>query len=80
MDATTKIWSKVGDLNSGRSGHNVIFDGAHFLVIGGEYFKKTENCTMVNGQMTCAEQKPELTSYAYYPELYMVPIDFCKEP
>ena len=79
LDATTKIWSKVGDLNSGRAGHNVIFDGAHFLVIGGAYERKTEKCTMANGRMTCAQQNPELNDYAFYPELYMVPINFCKE-
>ena len=79
MDATTKIWSKVGDLTSPRSGHNVIFDGAHFLVIGGAGTRlKTEKCTLVNGQMTCAEQNPELTKFAFYPELYLVPLDFCE--
>ena len=78
MDATTKIWSKVGDLNSARDGHNVIFDGAHFLVIGGYGTQKTEKCTMANGQMTCIDQNPELTNYAYYSELYMVPLNFCE--
>ena len=79
MDATTKTWSKMGDLNSGRHAHNVNFDGAHFLVVGGYGTRKTERCTMANGQMTCIEQNPELTNYSYYPELYLVPIDFCKE-
>merc|ERR1711892_882316 len=78
LDATTFIWSKVGDLYSGRYGHNVIFDGAHFLVIGGLGTKKTEKCTLVNGQMTCAEQNSELSEYAFYPELYMVPSDSLK--
>ena len=78
LDTTTMIWSKVGDLNSGRVAHNVIFDGAHFLVIGGERTHKTEKCTLANNQMTCAEQNPELTDYVRYPELYMVPSDFCE--
>ena len=78
MDATTSTWSKVGDLNSARSSHNVIFDGAHFLVIGGSGTQKTEKCAMANGQMTCAEQTPELEMYANYPELYLVPLNFCK--
>ena len=79
LDATTKIWSKVGDLNSERYAHNVIFDDAHFLVIGGSGIRyKTEKCTLDNGRMTCGEQNPELSDYLYYPELYMVPSDFCE--
>ena len=66
-------------MNSARSGHNVIFDGAHFLVVGGREKLKTEKCTLVKGQITCAEQNPELTDYFNYPELYLVPLNFCKE-
>ena len=60
LDATTFILSKVGDLNSAKQGHNVIFDGAHFLVIGGYGRSKTEKCTLENNQMTCVQQNPEL--------------------
>lgn len=62
-----------------RQGHNVIFNGVHFLIVGGEGSKKTEKCQLVSGQMTCAEQSPELANYHYYPELTLVPVDFCKE-
>merc|ERR1712106_85099 len=78
LDATTFMWSKVGDLNTRRRSHNVIFDGAHFLVIGGDGTYKTESCKMDNDQMACVEQNPKLTKYAYYPELYLVPLDFCE--
>ena len=85
LDATTFIWSKAGALNSGRDGHNVIFDGAHFLVIGGGGYGgggygnyETERCTLVNDQMTCANQNPALTDYYIYPELFLVPLDFCE--
>ena len=75
----THVWSKAGYLNTSRKGHNVIFDGRHFLVIGGYETKKEERCTIVRDEMTCVEQAPELTDYAYYPELFLVPDDFCKK-
>ena len=62
-----------------RYAHNVIFDGEHFLVVGGRDIKKTERCTLNNGLMTCTEQNPELKDCARYPELFLVPVDFCKE-
>ena len=81
LDAATHVWSKAGDLKMARYAHNVIFDGRHFLVVGGYGTKKTERCTITEErQMSCVEQTPELTDYAYYPELYLVSVDFCKEP
>ena len=65
-------------MNSAREGHNVIFDGAQFLVIGGDGRYQTEKCTLANDQMTCAEQNPELNNYVDYPELYLVPSAFCE--
>ena len=80
LDATTTIWSKTGYMKTSRYAHNVIFDGRHFLVIGGYGTKKTERCTIKQDEMTCVEQAPELTYYARYPELFLVPDNYCKEP
>ena len=78
LDATTKIWSKSGELVNGRYGHRAIFDGASILVVGGEGTKKTENCAISKGQITCFEQDQELYNYNIYPELFLIPANFCR--
>ena len=73
------IWSKAGDLVNGRHGHNVIYDGSSLIVAGGVTSSlKTEKCTISSGQVSCTTQNPTLHDYAYYPELLLVPVDFCK--
>ena len=72
------IWSKAGELVTGRNSHNAIYDGSTVLVVGGSSTKKTEKCTISNYQMTCTEQNPELSNYTVYPELFMVSADYCK--
>ena len=76
------IWSKAGELVSGRYAHNAIYDGSTVLVVGGTqgYHEtmKTEKCTISNNQMTCTEQNPELKDYYTCPELFMVSEDYCK--
>ena len=75
------IWSKAGELVTGRYGHNVIYDGSSVLVIGGSGRNDTmmtEKCTISNNQMTCTEQNPELTKYKFWPELFLVSVDYCK--
>ena len=79
LNAATHVWSKAGDLNTSRYGHNVIFDGRHFLVVGGRGTKKTEQCTITHEEVTCVEQAPQLTDYAFYPELFLVPGNICEE-
>ena len=59
--------------------HNAIFDGQYVLVVGGGGRKKTEKCSISNDQMTCVSQLPELIDYAYYPEVFLVPEDYCKQ-
>ena len=78
LDATTKTWSKSGELIDGRGGHNAIFDGSSILVVGGDYDRKTEKCSFSEGQITCTEQDPELVYYYLYPELFLIPANFCK--
>ena len=46
LDLETSNWTKLGDLNSGRYAHGVIYDGQVFLVVGGQGNLKTEKCTL----------------------------------
>ena len=75
-------WKKAGELNEGRSGHNVMFDGEFLLVIGGYDYgkskKKTEKCSLQDSDITCIVQSPTLDSYNFYPELFLVTDSFCK--
>ena len=78
FEAIQRVWSKSGELKRGRYGHNAIYDGSSLIVVGGEGIYKTERCEISNGQTTCTAQNPELNKYAYYPELFLVPVNFCK--
>ena len=79
LDATTMRWSKSGNLVNGRYGHNAIYDGSSLIVVGGrDGSLKTEKCTISNDQVSCTAQNPSLENYYYYPELFLVPFDFCK--
>ena len=77
LDGSTYQWSKVGQLNEGRFGHNAILLNDIFLVVGGRYTKKTEKCEYKNDQMVCQSQSPSLTDYAWVPELMIVSDDYC---
>ena len=78
FDSTRRVWLKSGELVNGRRGHNAIYDGSSLIVIGGNGRYKTERCELSNGQTTCTAQSPKLRDYAYYPELFLVPVNFCK--
>ena len=77
LDGSSYKWSKVGQLNEGRRGHNAIHLNGHFLVVGGEGTKNTEKCKYKNDQMVCYSQSPSLANYAYTPELMIVADDYC---
>ena len=81
LDSVTFVWNKLGMLNQGRFGHNVINTEGHFLVLGG--FNRynpliSEKCKYANGTIECTTQLPLLVGYELYPELLTVPNDFCK--
>ena len=79
LDATTMVWSKSGELVNGRWGHNAIYNGSNLIVVGGNSISyKTENCVISNNQVSCTAQNPSLTNYSLYPELFLVPVGFCK--
>ena len=81
LDPINYSWSKVGELNQERDGHNVIEVYGALLVIGGgpgtgKNFK-AERCNFKNGEMTCKKQNPDLRDYVTYPELFNVPDNYC---
>ena len=77
LDEESLTWTKVGQLNRGRSGHNAIHLNGHFIVVGGYYTRKTEKCLYNNNQMVCKLQYPSLNNYARTPELMAVPGNYC---
>lgn len=79
LDLSTTHWSKLGKLSTGRHGHNVIYDGSAFMVIGGYGNKPTEKCVLSGSSITCTEQSPTLSDYNNTPAVVMVPEDFCTE-
>ena len=79
LDLATSSWSKLGDLNTARRFHNVIYDGEVFMVIDGNASLKTEKCVLSGSTMTCTQQAPTLNLYSQYPGLVIVPDDFCTE-
>ena len=76
LDSTSFEWTKAGDLITERRGHNAIFDGKNFIVVGGYPSSNgavnTEKCSISEGQVTCVEQDPTLIHYKFYPELFLV--------
>ena len=70
---------------TGRASHNLIYDGQFLLVIGGkttddnEDAMMSEKCTILNEEVECTSQMPVLTDYINYPELFLVPSDYCTE-
>ena len=78
LDANS-VWSKVGDLQTGRYGHNAIFDGTYALIVGGSRSGvSTEKCSLTSDGISCTSQNPSLSYYSFYPELFMIPYDYCK--
>ena len=75
-------WTEAGKMNQARYGHNVIYNGVFIMVIGGrpedDRQVPTERCSIINGSISCFSQTPELKDYYAYPELFLVPDDFCK--
>ena len=79
LDITTRQWTYAGNLVTARRGHNAIYDGQYVIVIGGGGTYESEKCSLSNNQMTCTSQMPELYNYYAYPELHLVPVDYCKQ-
>ena len=68
----------MGNLITPRIGHNAIYDGVYIIVAGGVGNYKTKVCSFDDDKVSCTEQNPDLNFYAYTPELFLVPDNFCK--
>ena len=78
-------WIKLGELNQARQGHAVIFAQGAFLVTGGlfnasNFSFNTEHCLVEDGtnSIECVTQEPVLELYGFYPEMFLVPANYCK--
>ena len=79
FDSTTRQWSNLGKLLTDRRDHGVIFDGKYFIVVAGSYFR-TETCELKGSSISCTHRSnQDLDDYQRYPELFLVPGDFCKK-
>ena len=80
FDTITKEWKKFGEFNTYRHGHAVIENEGEFIVIGGNtYGERVKQCTLDNESIQCKLVEPELNSDWLYPELMLVPSDYCPE-
>ena len=81
-------WHKDGVLITPRRSHSVIVSQSEFLVFGGHNIDDepllTEKCTISeesnksNTRVICTTQEPLLHQYQLYPEVFLVPDDYCK--
>jgi len=79
MDEKTRSWTQVGNLFHRRRGHGAIVTNGVMLVIGGRLHEPSERCEFnIDGTMNCHIQDPVLNDYRYYPEMYVVEDNFCK--
>ena len=84
LHATKLKWSNVGEMKNARAGHNVIWDGFNLVVVGGnvhEFEYMTERCNFVWGErelISCYKTEGKLKNYSSYPELVLVPKNFCR--
>ena len=70
-------WRKVGNMKHSRRGHNVIALDQDLIVVGGVGLLQTEKCSFDDDVVNCQSQKPLLSNYMYFPELFLVADDFC---
>ena len=78
FNTVTKEWKKSGELNEAHYGHGVIESEGELIVIGGGGSRNLEKCTLDNESIQCKIVEPELDStWSYYPELMLVPYDYC---
>ena len=84
LDESNWRWYNAGELMNARFGHNAIYVPSEgILVIGGStqngpFLLKNEVCTILDGTLACREQSPTLENYLFYPELFVVPDNFCQ--
>ena len=81
FDPITEVWNEAGSLQKSRRGHGAVKFGSNFMVVGGygeTSSLPTELCEVKgNLNVSCFEQEPNLAGYSNYPELFLVPQNFC---
>ena len=83
FDTKSRQWKKLGHLNQARYGNGVIVRQGQFVVVGGignsnsEKLRSTERCYFENESIQCTTTEPVLDVYYQYPELMLVPEDYC---
>ena len=79
FSTVTKQWRKLGYLNKARYGQGVIIQQGDFIIVGGwSESLGTERCSVNGDSMQCATVEPKLEGYYYYPEMMLVPGNFCQ--
>ena len=81
FETSTRQWKKLGELNEARLGHGVIAQKGEFIVVGGDGIidegTKTERCSLSDDSIQCTSVDPELYDYFFYPEMMLVPENYC---
>ena len=79
-NSANKTWFPAGRLSNARKGHGVTFFQGLFWVVGGQGDLKTEKCALSSDQVICENHDDyELNSFAFTPELFIVPKQFCQK-
>ena len=74
FDPIENTWTKLGSLKVARKEHGVIQIDNEFIVVGGDqYNAPTESCKLNLLSMTCTTREPQLSYFAFYPELMLIP-------
>jgi len=77
---TLDKWEHVGNLQKERWVHRAISNGNRIFVVGGRDSQSTEIWSLDdNGNVNREIAAPQLNNYEYYPELFLVPSDYCSK-
>ena len=71
FDPVGNSWKKLGNLKVARHGHGVIQVDNEFIVVGGGT-KPTESCKLIGQWMSCTTREPQLSQFAYFPDLMLI--------
>ena len=76
FDPIVNSLTKLGNLNVAREGHGVIQFENEFIVVGGDRDggedEPTESCKLNQQSMNCTTREPQLSKFAFYPELMLI--------
>ena len=75
FDLTSNIWSIVGTLNKGMSGHQAIYFQRKFWVVGER--ARPELCSFFQSGISCRQIGERLGIYRMYPELFPINQNYC---